>query len=86
VTGGRGRPVDEEEIDPLQVLPGLPRVPGVGLAIKVETLQRGIPYLGYIADVMPGQEVTGLGAESRVVVERDDPAVAIEIAESRAAM
>ncbi len=75
VTGGRGRPVHEEEIDPRHVLPGPPRVPRVGLALKAEALQRGVPHLGEIADVMPGQEVAGLAAENRVVIERDDPAV-----------
>src|SRR5579859_6115325 len=75
VAGGRGRAVDEEKIDSLQVLPGLPRVPRVGLSVDAEALQRGVPDFGQIADVVPGQEVAGLGAEDGVVVKRDDPAV-----------
>src|SRR5260370_12504050 len=78
VTRGGGRPVDEEEIDRLQVLPGPPRVPRVGLSIKAQALQRGVPYLREIADAMPGQEGAGLGAEDAVVIEPDNPAVDLE--------
>ena len=79
MTGGHRRPVNEEEIDPRQVLPGLPRVPRVALAIKAEALQRGVAYLGQFADAMPGQEAAGAVAERRVVLERDDPAVDLEL-------